>query len=351
MRVLIVKLTSMGDLVQALPALTDARQAMPGIEFDWAVDEAFAEIPGWHPAVSKTLRTAHRRWRGQWPALWRNGELKQFIHELRGTRYDAVIDAQTNLKSAVVTRLSKGFKHGPDSASVREWGAHFAYNRTYAIAKNQLAIDRWRQLFAQVLGYALPDKAPHFGLDTDGWATPELTLPATPYVVFVQNASWPNKRWRDDYWRQLIERAGQQNYAVLLPWGSASEQAQAQSLASGYQHAQVLPRLSLTELAGVLLSSAGAVCVDTGLAHVSAALDVPTVTLYGATDPALIGSTGGRSAHLVATNYPCIPCYKRHCEVAGYRGDDAQCMTTLEVDQVWRKLQSLMGNQIVNLVN
>ncbi len=341
MRVLIVKLTSMGDLVQALPALTDARRALPDIEFHWVVDESFAEIPSWHPAVTHTLHTAHRRWRGDGLLSWRNKEFRAFVSELRSQTYDAVIDAQTNLKSAVVTALSKGKKHGPDGASAREWGAHLVYGRCYAIAKDQLAIDRWRQLFAGVLDYPLPNSPPDFGLADVTWPEPSMQLPEQPYLVVVQNASWPNKRWHDGHWQRLIKKAGEQGYQVLLPWGSEAERVQAQALAKGQAHAQVLSRLSLTDLAVVLRGSAGAVCVDTGMAHVSAALDVPTVTLYGATDPGLIGATGSKSVHLEVEDYGCAPCYKRYCAVGDYRGDEAQCMKALGVDQVWASLTSL----------
>lgn len=342
MRVLIVKLTSMGDLVQALPALTDARRAIPDIEFDWVVDESFAEIPNWHPAVTHTLRTAHRRWRGGGLLSWRNKEFRAFVSELRSQRYAAVIDAQTNLKSAVVTALSKGKKHGPDGASAREWGAHLVYQRRYAIAKEQLAIDRWRQLFANVLHYPLPTSPPDFGLTGIAWPEPSIELPEQPYLVFVQNASWPNKRWNDDHWQQLIKKAGEWGYQVLLPWGSEVERVQAEVLAKGQANTQVLSRLSLTDLAVVLRGSAGAVCVDTGIAHVSAALDVPTVTLYGATDPRLIGATGSKSVHLQVQDYGCAPCYKRYCTVGDYHGDEAQCMKTLGVEQVWASLSLLL---------
>ncbi len=351
MRVLIVKLTSMGDLVQALPALSDAWRAIPDIEFDWVVDEAFAEIPRWHPAVKQTLETAHRRWRGQGKLPWQNSELRQFRSRLRSSRYDIVIDAQNNFKSALVTALSRGEKHGLDSRSVREWGAHLAYAKRYYIPRNQLAIDRWRQLFARVLGYDLPAEAPDFGFGNKVWPEPDCTLPVSPYLVFVQNASWPNKRWHEQHWRALLEQAGDEGYQVLMPWGSETEREQAQKLVQGFAHAQVLPRLPLSDLAAVFSRGAGAVCVDTGLAHLSAALDVPTVTLYGATDPALIGATGSRATHLIVSGYDCAPCYKRLCKWEDYTGPNAQCMKGLPVDQVWRELLVLMDRRAVDLLN
>ncbi len=351
MRVLIVKLTSMGDLIQALPALTDARQAIPNIEFDWVVDESFAEIPHWHPAVIDALPTAHRRWRGKRLALWRNKEFKLFVRQLRSRRYDVIIDAQSNFKSAVVTWLSVGTKHGMNSASVREWGAHLVYGKRHAIAKRQLAVDRYRQLFAESLGYALPADAPDFGLTNVRWPEPTIEFPEAPFLVFVQNASWPNKRWHDDHWQQLIERAGQRGYQVLMPWGLDIEKAQAESLVDGYSHARVLPRLSLSDLAALMKASAGAICVDTGLAHLSAALDQPTVTLYGATDSNLIGATGTKSTHLTVDGYRCTPCYKRYCQVGDYQGEEAQCMKTLSVEAVWDSLAAMMDKQALDLVN
>ena len=343
MNVLIVKLTSMGDLVQALPALSDAKKAYPDISFDWAVDESFAEIPLWHPTVRRTLPTAHRRWRATLRQVLQRGELRAFYQALRSTHYDVVIDAQTNWKSALVTRLARGVKHGPDSRSVSEWVAHLAYDKRHAVARQQLAIKRWRQLFAGALNYPLPTTAPDFSLAAKQWPKAPFELPTSPFLVFVQNASWPNKRWTDEHWGQLIERAGEQGYEVLLPWGSAAEKAQAEQIAGAYGHCRVLPRLGLGEIAGVLVKSAGAVCVDTGLAHVAAALDVPTVTLYGATDPQLIGATGSRARHLQTTGFACTPCYKQHCETADYSGANAQCMKTISAEVVWQALETLQA--------
>ncbi|MGK2915532.1 MAG: D-glycero-beta-D-manno-heptose-7-phosphate kinase, partial [Porticoccaceae bacterium] len=346
MDVLIVKLTSMGDLVQALPALTDASRARPGLRFDWVVDEVFAEIPRWHPAIRDVFTTAHRRWRDGFLKALSGNELRAFLRRVRQREYGAVIDAQTNLKSALVTRLTRGKKYGPDHHSVREWGAHLAYSRRFPIAKDQLAIERWRQLFAAALDYPLPHTPADFGLAGKAWPEPNVDLPQEPFLVFVHNASWPNKGWSELFWRRLIERAQWAGYEVVLPWGTAAEAAQAQRLAEGHAGVRVLPRLSLTALAAVFLRSSGAVCVDTGLAHVSAALDVPTVTLYGATDPRLIGATGYNSTHLVADGYPCVPCYRRRCDVPGYSGPEAQCMKRLSPERVWTVLTTLIDGRV-----
>jgi len=340
MKVLIVKLTSMGDLVQALPALTDAGRALPNLRFDWVVDEVFAEIPAWHPTVDRVIKTAHRRWRTAFRDSVKGGEFRQFFRSLRAQRYDVVIDAQTNLKSALVTAFARGPKHGPDRQSVREYPAHWAYNHHYALPKRQLAVDRWRQLFATVLGYTVPESPPDFGLAERDW--PVLDgLPDQPYLVFVANASWATKYWTDANWRQLIAQAGERGYQVLLPWGSESERQKTLPLAEGFDHARVLPRLTLGQVASLLLGSAGAVCMDTGLAHIAAALDVPTVTLYGPTDAGLIGATGGRSAHVIATGFACIPCYRRECQTGDYRGPEAQCLKGIDPEKVWQALAGI----------
>jgi heptosyltransferase I len=351
MRVLIIKLTSMGDLVQALPALTDAQKAIPGIEFHWVVDEAFKEIPGWHSAVVRVLPTAHRRWRNQKLVLWRNRQVKEFVQQLRTEHYDIVIDAQSNLKSALVTMFSKGNKHGMDASSVREWGAHFAYRSRHNVAKNMLAIERLRRLFAEALGYQVPASSPDYGLADIQWPSAEIELPDSAFLLFVQHATWPTKRWRDQNWRQLIEQANHQGYTVLLPWGSDAERAQVEVLASGLAGTRILPRLSLSQIAGILRKSAGAICVDTGLAHISAALDVPTLTLYGPTDPSLIGATGGNAGHVVVSGYQCAPCYQRQCKVGTYTGDQAQCMKNLQAEIVWKRFEGLVGNPVGDLVN
>jgi len=346
MQVLIVKLSSMGDLVQALPALTDAKTAVPDLVFDWAVDETFAEIPTWHPAVRNTIKTAHRRWRKNLYKAWRSGELSSFKKELKKIEYDFVIDSQSNAKSATVTRLARGLKCGPDKNSVREKGAHLAYQKTFAISKNQLSISRWRQLFSQVLGYPQPTTEPDFGLQHTQWPQPSVTLPTRPFLVFVHNASWDSKCWIVEHWRQLIEIAAVEGYDILLPWGAQWEREQAEAIAEDHENATVLPRLPLSEIASILMSAAGAICVDTGLAHIAAALEVPMVTLYGPTDANLIGAYGKNSIHLSAEGFECTPCYKRSCSYQDYKGPEAQCLKSFSAERVWNGFTAQLATQV-----
>ncbi|WP_041522947.1 lipopolysaccharide heptosyltransferase I [Gilvimarinus agarilyticus] len=338
MRVLIVKLSSMGDLVQTLPAISDAVRAIPGIRFDWAVDEAFAEVPTWHPAIERTIVSAHRRWKRSVKTAWQSGELKAYWRKLREREYDLVLDAQTSFKSATVARMARGLRAGPDADSVREKGAHLFYQRRFKVAQDILAVDRWRDLFAAGLGYPRPQTAPEFGLQDKAW--PAQTVTHKPYIVAVTNASWPTKCLPNTSWQGLIKHAAAAGLEVLLPWGSPTERETAEAIARDHANAKVLERMSLTELAGLLHTSQGAVCNDTGLAHIAAALNVPTVTAYGPTDPALIGATGPRSSHIVAPGYLCEQCGKRLC-----RHPDASATTDF-VDNRPRTLAAITGDQL-----
>lgn len=157
MRVLIVKTSSMGDVLHTLPALTDAAQAIPGIRFDWVVEEGFAQIPSWHESVERVIPVAIRRWRKAWFSAPIKAERQAFREAVQAVKYDAIIDAQGLVKSAaLVTRLAHGVKHGMDWQTAREPLASLFYNRRHHIAKQQHAVERTRELFAKSLGYAKP---------------------------------------------------------------------------------------------------------------------------------------------------------------------------------------------------
>lgn len=152
MRVLIVKTSSMGDVLHTLPSLTDAMQAIPGIRFDWVVEEGFAQIPTWHAAVDRVIPVAIRRWRKAWFSAPIKAERKAFRDALQAHHYDAIIDAQGLVKSAaLVTRLAHGIKHGMDWQSAREPLASLFYNRRHAIAKQQHAVERTRSCSQRAL--------------------------------------------------------------------------------------------------------------------------------------------------------------------------------------------------------
>ncbi|MBK5004459.1 lipopolysaccharide heptosyltransferase I [Pseudomonas sp. S32] len=346
MRVLIIKTSSLGDVIHTLPALTDAAHAIPGIRFDWVVEEGFAEIPSWHPAVDQVIPVAIRRWRKNlWQTL-RSGEWKAFKQRLRARKYDLVIDAQGLVKSAWLTRYVKAPIAGLDRYSAREgWASRF-YDRRLSVAVGQHAVERVRQLFAMALAYDLPEGIGQYGLDLDRLQLP----PAAPYVVFLHGTTWATKHWPEAYWRELAERMGRRRLEVRLPWGNPAEKARAERIAQGLNNCQVLPKLNLAGVARVLAAAKACVAVDTGLGHLAAALDVPTLSLFGPTNPGLTGAYGRTQVHQ-ASDWPCAPCLQKKCTYKPSAEDLRRydpnrewplCFTRLNPEHVASRLSALL---------
>ncbi|MEG2567366.1 MAG: lipopolysaccharide heptosyltransferase RfaC [Acinetobacter sp.] len=288
---MIVKTSSMGDVLHTLPALTDAQQAIPGIQFDWVVEEGFAQIPFWHAAVDRVIPVAIRRWRKAWFSAPIKAERQTFRDAVRLQQYDAIIDAQGLVKSAaLVTRLARGIKHGMDWSTAREPLASLFYNRKHHIAKQQHAVERTRELFAKSLGYAKPQSQGDYAIAQH--FLNRQNVDEEQYAVFLHATTRDDKHWPEANWRELISLLNNAGIRIKLPWGAPHEEARAKRLAEGFSYVDVLPRMSLEEVAGVLAGAKFVVSVDTGLSHLTAALDRPNITLYGPTDPGLIGGYG-----------------------------------------------------------
>jgi heptosyltransferase-1 len=352
LRVLLIKTSSLGDVIHALPALTDAARAIPGIRFDWVVEEGFAEIPTWHPAVGEVIPVAIRRWRKNLWQTFKSGEWQRFKRRMRDTRYDLVIDAQGLLKSAWLTRYVQAPVAGLDKASAREPVACRFYDRKVQVPRDQHAVERLRQLFAQALGYAVPGTLGDYGLDRQrllGACSARM-----PFVLFLHGTTWDTKHWPELYWRQLAERMGEQGLQVRLPWGNPAEKARAERIAEGLAHAQVLPRLNLAGVAQVLAGAQACVAVDTGIGHLAAALDVPTISLFGPTNPGLTGAYGQSQVHLAADYPGCAPCLQKKCTYQPTDEDRRQldlkrewpvCFTRLNPQRVASQLGLLLAKE------
>lgn len=337
-RVLIVKTSSLGDVAHTLPAVTDAARAIPDIHFDWLVEEAFAEIPAWHPAVERVIPVALRRWGGNPLKYVRSPQWRQLRETLNQQRYDYVVDAQGLVKSAWLASLAHGRRCGFNWQSAREPLASLCYQRRYSIARGQHAITRVRQLFAAVLGYSYTE-ALDYGIDRHRLPLPTIN---SDYVMFLHGTTWPNKHWPERYWQVLAGLITAAGLSVVLPWGTVEEQQRAQRIQQAGGDIVVLPRLGLTELAGHLQGARAVVGVDTGLAHVAAALRVPSITLYGPTKPGLSGTLGVGQQHLVA-DFECAPCLRRQCRYTGDSDVTPACFQSLPPQRVWQQLVSLLG--------
>jgi len=291
MHVLLVKTSSMGDILHALPALTDAMQALPGIRFDWVAEEGFAQIPGWHPAVNEVFPVAIRRWRKNWFSPQSREERETFYARLSARQYDCVIDAQGLLKSAfLVTRKALGVKHGMDWRSAREPLATLFYDKRHRVSWQEHAVERVRELFSQSLGYKKPAAQGDYAISAH--FPTHLNDNSPPYVVFLHATTRDDKHWPESHWRKLIGLMAHSGLRIKLPWGAPHEEARAKRLAEGYDFVEVLPKMTLADVAQVLAGAQFVVSVDTGLSHLTAALARPNITLYGPTDPGLIGGYG-----------------------------------------------------------
>jgi lipopolysaccharide heptosyltransferase I len=341
-RVLIVKTSSMGDLIHTLPAVTDAARAIAGIRFDWVAEEAFAEIPPWHPAVDRVIPIALRRWRKTPCAAGTSKEIAKAVAELRVTDYDRIIDAQGLIKSAMVNYLARGRRCGMDRRSCREPLAALAYQQRCFVVKTLHAIDRVRILFADALGYSVQHERLDYGIDRTLFEKPNLYQ---PYVVFLHASSGPAKLWAVSNWAELVRHAEQAGFSVYLPWGNQMEYERAEAIAAAGASAEVLPRMRLHELACVLAYAAGVIGVDTGLAHLAAALQVPGVTLYTATSPDLTGTLGPRQTCLKPANIAGKRAVGEKPS-AGREKGGADRFGTLSVEAVWSCLQSNMNKTV-----
>lgn len=284
-KILLVKTSSMGDVVHNLPVASDIRAVLPGAEISWVAEEPFAAIPRLHAAVGRVIPVALRRWR---KTLWRRqtrDEIREFLRQLREQAYDAVIDTQGLLKSALIARVAQGMRFGLDWSSAREPLALF-YDRTFRVPWTMHAVERNRSLAAQALGYALPaqvDYGAHAAPGKFPW------LPAARYAALLHATSAERKLWDEANWIEMGRYFLKQGIACVLPWGNMAERARSDRLAARISGAVVPPALGLGDAAALLAGAHAVIGVDTGLAHLAAALGAPAIGIYCATDP---GATG-----------------------------------------------------------
>ncbi|MEW6313070.1 MAG: lipopolysaccharide heptosyltransferase I [Pseudomonadota bacterium] len=301
MKILLVKTSSLGDVIHNLPVVSDIRRKFPQARIDWVVEENFAAVPALHPGVRNVLPVAVRRWRRN---LWGGGtwhEMHAFKELLQAETYDCVIDTQGLVKSALIAGLARGVRCGYDKASARESFAARFYQRTYVVPSMQHAVERNRQLAAQALAYQV-EGGPDYGIVVDVVAP--AWLPPQPYAVLLHASSGDYKLWHEESWVELGGQFARRGWACVLPWGSTAERERSTRLAGKIPGAVVAPQLDLRAVAGLLAGARAVVGVDTGLTHLAAALGVATAGIYCATNPAATGIYGAaRAANLGGIGY------------------------------------------------
>lgn len=301
LKILLVKMSSIGDLVHNLPMISDVRAMFPEAQIDWIAEEACLEIPAMHDGVTNVVPFALRRWkRERNRAAWQ--AFKRFRERLRTERYDFVLDNMASLKSAVVCSLARGPSYGPDWKTAREAPAGLFYDFPIRISRRLHAVERYRFLAAAALGYRL-DLPLDYGLT--GKFARLATMPAGDYAVLLHSTSRAEKLWPEADWIALGRFLVAQGMQCVLPWGSEAERARSLRLAAAIGEALVPPRMNLNEAMAMLAHARLAVGVDTGLAHMAAALHRPVVGIFCDSDPLTAGVyTPAPSGNLGAKGAP-----------------------------------------------
>ncbi|WP_153099868.1 lipopolysaccharide heptosyltransferase I [Paraburkholderia hayleyella] len=288
-KILIVRVSSLGDVVHNMPVIADIRRKYPEAQIDWLVEENFVSLVQLVAGVHRALPVSLRRWRKRLlsPANWR--EVRAFRQALVAENYDLVIDCQGLIKTAWLARMARGQLVGLANRTEGagfEWPVRFFYDRRVPIAPHTHVVERTRQLVAAALNEPPPQPTDliDFGLNVpraaEALAQAGLNLPV-PYVVFVHATSRADKQWPEAAWIELGEALVQRGASLVLPWGSAAERATSERLAQALGAAAIVPpSLTLPAVVGLLDGAAATVGVDTGLVHIAAALKRPTVELY-----------------------------------------------------------------------
>lgn len=338
-RILIVKMSALGDILHTLPAVTDALKHDPSLQTDWLCEEPFADIARLHPGLHQVIPHGRLRWKKRRLAFATLKEQWQFYCGLRRNQYDLVIDAQGRIKSARVGWLSGAPVFGADEQSATDAETRHVYRQGYPITEVN-AIERTRELFGKVLGYQ-PSGQPDFGINTERLAAcpPEWQ----GQLIFFHGTTWDSKHWPERQWCELLQLARQAGQKVLLPWGNDTEKQRAEHLVASSGWGEVLPHMSLWDLSGVIARCKGAVGVDTGLMHVAAGIGIPTVAIFGSTSVALTGAMGSRVVNFQA-DFECSPCRQKICLML--LDDIPPCYSTISATKVWSELLILAEKRV-----
>ena len=335
MKVLLVKTSSMGDVIHTFPALTDALAARPELEIDWCVEEPFTDLVRLHPGVGRIHRVAMRRWRTALAAHTTHRELMGFWRTMRSERYDLVIDAQGLVKSALLARLAGARVAGFDRASARESAATMLYRSRHAVERDRHAIDRTRLLLGRILDYE-PD------LDRIDYGLTHAGGHGRGYheVFLLHGTSWASKHWHPEGWIDLARRLVDGGYRPVVTYGSPAEQRLTEALADAVAETRVVRKTSLGEIADIMKNCVAAVGTDSGLTHLACALDLPTVQIALSTAPGLTGPRG-RRVDVVSAAIDCAPCRKRDCPLVP-AGEVQPCARTVMADDVMQRLMAMV---------
>ena len=334
MKILLIKLSSLGDVVHTFPAVTDLLREYPNCQVDWAVEPAYESLVRLHPGINQIIPVSTRGLK-----QYKYSEFIKQIKNLRQQKYDYIIDAQGLLKSLLVARLARGKIHGPSWRSARDKWATLGYQHTYDIPRREEAhpVERMRTLFSAIFNYEYEaaDKV-EYGIKNN--LNTSFDKNNTDYLVFLHGTTWQTKKWPIEHWRALARKT---NMPIKILWGDEKEKMVANTIAQEIPHVQVMPKLSITQVYELIAGSKAMVGLDTGFAHLAAAYNIPMVSLYGATGAKLVGALGDNQIHLQSEE-SCSPCLKKQCTHPDYTHGFVPCLMNITPERVWEKLTRLI---------
>ena len=321
MKVLIVKLSSLGDVVHAMPAVQDLRAAHPGVQIDWVVERAFAPMVARCEGVGRTIACDLRRWRKSPFSRATRQEWRAFRADLQQDAYDAVIDLQGLTKSALVSWLARttpqGLRFGMANrtqGSGFEAPTRWVADVAIALEPHVHAVQRARLVCASALRYTVEGE-PRFGLLPGALALPmpvpkSLGLvansfaPRKPVVALVHGTSRADKEWPLESWIALGQRLNHSGFTVALPHGSRLEEATSHAIAKQLDDAWLWPTMGLDAVSDTLARCAGVVGVDSGVSHIAVALGLPHVQIYNFDTAWRTGPQSARQVSVFASPHP-----------------------------------------------
>ena len=334
MKALIVKLSAFGDIIHALPALDDLLARPEVSEVHWLVDARFAfvcDIFPPHVKVHKVALKGDKRIRHAW----------QMIQTLRQENFDMIFDLQGLIKSGIMAwgAAKKRCKiYGFDDAQSPEWPNRWFVSPVKFHPNETHVVPLYKHMIAAAFGDPNKEqiyKAPHIHITDNMQQEGQQTLQDlginTRFTLLHVGGSYITKRLPDTQWQQLAKRM-QTQQTLLVLWGNQEEKQRAESIAKQGKHIIVAPKCyPLTTLAGILQQASAYLGQDTGVTHLAAACDCPTITLWGATAPWRMGALGALHRHITPQS-DCSPCFNRQC-------DNFICMPSLNTEHIYHAWQ------------
>jgi heptosyltransferase I len=286
MKILLIRISSLGDVLHNMPIVSDLLDHFPNAKIDWVVEEAYVNLVRLQPSVRHVFPVALRRWRKHLLSAKTRAEMRQFYQQLRADEYDLVLETQGLFKTGMLMGMARctsrgkkvGLANGTEGSGY-EGVSRIFHDISVPVAKRTHAVERGRLVAASAGKYRL-STPPNFGLVFVCNTAQYAWLPTEKFVVFFHGTAGQEKRWARQNWIAIASTIAEYQLPVLLPWGNVAEHAEAQAMASHIPNAQVLPALSMQEAIVLAQQASLVVGVDTGLTHIAAAFERPTIEIY-----------------------------------------------------------------------